>query len=232
MIDLAIYDMDRTVTRRATYTPFLLHCALRRSPWRLLLLPFVILSMLAYVGKLIDRGRLKEINHRLLLGHQRHPAEFGPWSTACEAVLANNVRPGAREGLLATGGRKKGGDGDRQLPLLPLGNRRAAGLTIALHQSSAASTNAFMPRSRRELLWAGQAPDDRGLARQAGLTRAMSAFIRLMPATRLDSSGATKPVACNPQDRLASCRCRGWQVETGAKRHGNLVEVGNQVSAF
>ena len=31
---LAIYDMDRTVTRRATYTPFLIHCALRRAPWR------------------------------------------------------------------------------------------------------------------------------------------------------------------------------------------------------
>ena len=39
MTDLAIYDMDRTVTRRATYTPFLLHCAVRRAPWRLLLLP-------------------------------------------------------------------------------------------------------------------------------------------------------------------------------------------------
>ncbi len=33
--------MDRTVTRHATYTPFLLHCAMRRAPWRLLLLPFV-----------------------------------------------------------------------------------------------------------------------------------------------------------------------------------------------
>ena len=41
MTDLAIYDMDRTVTRHATYTPFLLHCALRRAPWRLLFLPFV-----------------------------------------------------------------------------------------------------------------------------------------------------------------------------------------------
>ena len=42
MTDFAIYDMDRTVTRHATYTPFLLHCAMRRAPWRLLLLPFVI----------------------------------------------------------------------------------------------------------------------------------------------------------------------------------------------
>ena len=71
MSDFAIYDMDRTVTRHATYTPFLLHCAMRRAPWRLLLLPFVAASMLAYVAKLIDRGQLKEINHRLLLGRER-----------------------------------------------------------------------------------------------------------------------------------------------------------------
>ena len=100
MTDFAIYDMDRTVTRRATYTPFLLHCALRKAPWRLLLLPFVIASMLAYVAKLIDRGRLKEINHRLLLGHNRHPAELKPLvESFAEATLAHNVRPGARDAI-------------------------------------------------------------------------------------------------------------------------------------
>ena len=57
MSDLAIYDMDRTLTRRATYTPFLVHCALRRAPWRLLFAPLVLLSMLAYVAKLIDRAK-------------------------------------------------------------------------------------------------------------------------------------------------------------------------------
>ena len=100
MTDFAIYDMDRTVTRRATYTPFLIHCALRRAPWRLLFLPLVIGSMLAYVLKLIDRGRLKEINHRLLLGHKRHPHELKPLvDSFAEAVLVNNVRPGAREAI-------------------------------------------------------------------------------------------------------------------------------------
>ena len=100
MTDFAIYDMDRTVTRRATYTPFLLHCALRRAPWRLLLLPFVIASMLAYVAKLIDRGRLKEINHRLLLGSERHPSELKPLvESFAEATLAHNIRPGAREAI-------------------------------------------------------------------------------------------------------------------------------------
>ena len=100
MTDFAIYDMDRTVTRRATYTPFLMHCALRRAPWRLLLLPLVIASMIAYAVKLIDRARLKEINHHLLLGSKRHPAELKPLvESFAAATLANNVRPGARDAI-------------------------------------------------------------------------------------------------------------------------------------
>jgi HAD superfamily hydrolase (TIGR01490 family) len=94
--DLAIYDMDRTVTRRATYTPFLLHCAWRLEPWRLLLLPLVAGSMLAYVAKLIDRGRLKEINHRLLLGNQRAPSLLKPLIDGfARKTVASNIRPGA-----------------------------------------------------------------------------------------------------------------------------------------
>ena len=99
-VDFAIYDMDRTITRHATYTPFLLHCAMRRAPWRLLLLPFVIASMLCYVLKLIDRGQLKEINHRLLLGHKRHPRELRPLvESFADRTVASNVRPGARAAI-------------------------------------------------------------------------------------------------------------------------------------
>jgi HAD superfamily hydrolase (TIGR01490 family) len=99
MSDLAIYDMDRTVTRRATYTPFLLHCATRREPWRLMFLPLAALSMLAYATRLIDRGRLKEINHRLLLGHV-HPRELKPLvDTFADRQVVTNIRPGAREAI-------------------------------------------------------------------------------------------------------------------------------------
>jgi phosphoserine phosphatase len=100
MSDLAIYDMDRTVTRAATYTPFLLHCALRRAPWRLLLLPLVILSMLAYAARLIDRARLKEINHRLLLGGRIQPGKLRPLvESFADAQVETNVRPGALAAL-------------------------------------------------------------------------------------------------------------------------------------
>ena len=100
MSDLSIYDMDRTVTRQATYTPFLLHCALRRSPWRLLFLPLVIVSMLAYVGRLIDRARLKEINHRLLLGGRIHARDLQPLvESFADKQAASNIRPGARAAI-------------------------------------------------------------------------------------------------------------------------------------
>ena len=100
MTDFAIYDMDRTVTRSPTYTSFLLHCARHRAPWRLLFLPLVVGSMLAYVCKLISRARLKEINHKLLLGPSIRPADLKPLvDSFAKAQAAHNIRPGARRAI-------------------------------------------------------------------------------------------------------------------------------------
>ncbi|MGN6849082.1 MAG: HAD family hydrolase [Sphingomicrobium sp.] len=100
MTNLAIYDMDRTVTRHATYTPFLLHCAMRRAPWRLLFLPLVAGSMLAYVARLIDRAKLKEINHRLLLGAKIHPRDLQLLvESFANKQVATNIRAGARKAI-------------------------------------------------------------------------------------------------------------------------------------
>jgi HAD superfamily hydrolase (TIGR01490 family) len=96
MTDLAVYDMDRTVTKRPTYVAFLLHCAVRRTPWRLLLLPLVLLSVLAYAVRLIDRARLKEINHHLLIGHRIHLSALKPLvDSFADRQVATNIRPGA-----------------------------------------------------------------------------------------------------------------------------------------
>jgi HAD superfamily hydrolase (TIGR01490 family) len=99
---IAIYDMDRTITRRATYTPFLIHAAVRLAPWRLLLFPFVLLAMLAYAARLIDRGRLKEWNHALLIGRGVSPELLEPVvESFAERQLKTNIRPGARAALAA-----------------------------------------------------------------------------------------------------------------------------------
>ncbi|WP_326525477.1 HAD family hydrolase [Sphingomonas sp.] len=65
---LAIYDLDRTITRIPTWTPYLLYAARTAAPWRLLLAPVVIAAMLAYRIGLIERRSLKQAMHWLLVG--------------------------------------------------------------------------------------------------------------------------------------------------------------------
>ena len=99
---LAIYDMDRTITRRATYTPFLIHAALALAPWRLVLMPVVLLAMLAYVLKLVGRGRLKEINYNLLIGRAIAPERLEPViESFADKQVAGNIMPGARRAIAA-----------------------------------------------------------------------------------------------------------------------------------
>jgi HAD superfamily hydrolase (TIGR01490 family) len=99
---LAIYDMDRTVTRRPTYAAFLIHAALRLAPWRLVLLPAVLAASVAYGMKLIDRGRLKEISYILLIGRGVAPERLEPVvESFAERQAATNVMAGARASIAA-----------------------------------------------------------------------------------------------------------------------------------
>ena len=95
-IRIAIYDLDKTITRRPTFTPFLLYTLATRHRWRSILLPVVALTLLLYAVRLIDRARLKELNHRLLIGRSL-PA--GPAATLAarfaDRTLANNLLPDA-----------------------------------------------------------------------------------------------------------------------------------------
>ncbi|MEY4271002.1 MAG: hypothetical protein RLZZ58_2218 [Pseudomonadota bacterium] len=67
---IALYDMDRTITRTGTLSGFLIHVAVRRQRWRLFLLPLVALAGLGFVLRLVGRARLKEINLALLVGRR------------------------------------------------------------------------------------------------------------------------------------------------------------------
>jgi len=101
-VRLAVYDMDKTITRRATYTPFLLHAARRLAPWRLVLLPLAGLLALAYALKLIDRGKLKELNYRLLIGRRVPPERLAAIvESFADETIAANVHPGALAAIAA-----------------------------------------------------------------------------------------------------------------------------------
>ena len=96
MTRIALYDLDRTITRRPTYTLFLIHAAATHQLWRLILVPFVFVTIFLYAARLIGRARLKEINQALLLGH-RTPADVVTRIAArfADRTLATNVLTGA-----------------------------------------------------------------------------------------------------------------------------------------
>ena len=221
MTDFAIYDMDRTVTRRATYTPFLLHCAIRRAPWRLLLIPIVIGSMLAYLLKLVDRGRLKEINHRLLLGHRLHPSQLQPLvESFAEAELRRNIRPGAREAIA-----RDKADGRRVIMATAsyrfyareiadrlgfddcIGTNSILGLDERVH-AKIDGENCYGPAKLRMIEdWLGK----------SGLQRGHVRFYSDHASDAPVFEWADEPVAVNPHDRLTRLAAeRGWrQVDWG-----------------
>ena len=216
--DFAIYDMDRTLTRRATYTPFLLHCALRRNPLRLLLLPLVIASMLLYVARIIDRGRLKEINHRLLLGHRRHPRELKPLvDSFAEKTVATNIRPGALQAIArdkAEGRRVVMATASYRLYADAIGNLLGfddvigTGSIIGLDERVHAKIegdNCYGPAKLRMVTdWLGK----------SGLTRGHIRFYSDHASDAPVFEWADEAVAVNPHDRLARlARERGWRVE-------------------
>lgn len=67
-VKIAIYDLDRTITRWPTWTPFLLHAVLRHAPWRVALLPVVLGAAGLKALGVIHRDRLKQVMHRAALG--------------------------------------------------------------------------------------------------------------------------------------------------------------------
>jgi HAD superfamily hydrolase (TIGR01490 family) len=93
---LAIYDMDKTITRRPTYGAFMAFAAMRLAPWRMLLAPALAATTLAYLVGLIDRGRLKELNFRLLIGRVAPERLERAVEAFADRQLATNVMPGAR----------------------------------------------------------------------------------------------------------------------------------------
>ncbi|MEO7240942.1 MAG: HAD-IB family hydrolase [Sphingomicrobium sp.] len=220
MTDLAIYDMDRTVTRHATYTPFLLHCAWARAPWRLALTPLAAGSMLAYAARLIDRARLKEINHALLLGRAIHPSELKPLvDSFADKTLRTNIRPGALKAIArdkAEGRRLVLATASYRLYADAIGERLGfddvigTGSLIGLDQRVRARIDGENCYAEAKLKMIAEWVEKSGLTGKHGHVRFYSDHASDAPAFEW----ADEPVAVNPHSKLARlAESRGWAVE-------------------
>jgi HAD superfamily hydrolase (TIGR01490 family) len=99
---VSIFDMDRTITRGGSYSPWLLYWAWNEARWRLIFLPISVLAGLAYLVRLISRGQLKEINHWLIMGRHVDGERLSARVLAFGAkFVEKRCFPAARERLRA-----------------------------------------------------------------------------------------------------------------------------------
>ncbi len=92
MQKLAIYDLDKTITRQSTGRPMILYSLRHHQPWRWLLFPVLLVVGMAYSCKLLNRTQGKFLALRLMIG------PIMPDSVAqgfAAQTLAGNICPGA-----------------------------------------------------------------------------------------------------------------------------------------
>lgn len=216
---IAIYDMDRTITVRGTYTAFLIHMARSLAPWRLVLLPAAILVLLAYVLRLVSRGRAKELNQALLMGRRVSRARIMPAvERYADKVMAENIRPGALARIArdkAEGCRMVIASASYRLYVEPIARRLGFDDVIATDhftqdvdyiRARIAGENCYdIAKLRMIEAWmAGQ-----GIARSEAHVRAYSDHVTDAPMLDFADEG----FAANPHEPLAKLAAlRGWPV--------------------
>lgn len=94
----AVFDLDRTITRSGTYTPFLFSVA-RRHPLRLLWAGPLVIAALAYKLGLISRKRLKEYMLSAVLRGEFRDRIAGYAAGFAADWTSKSIRPGALKAI-------------------------------------------------------------------------------------------------------------------------------------
>lgn len=98
---ISIYDMDRTLTRKGTWTAWLRFWLRTEAPWRAMLLPALLVPVAAFETGLIDRGRLKTWAQRIVMGRPRRARVDRAAAAFAAHVVAVDVFPAARAAIAA-----------------------------------------------------------------------------------------------------------------------------------
>lgn len=211
---LAIYDMDRTITRRGTMSGFLVHVLQRRERWRVLLVPLVAIAGLAYAARLIDRRRLKAFNMALLIGRNYDPVGLeGLAQSYADRVIARNIHPRALDQIArdrAEGYRIILATASFRMYVGPIAQRLGVEDVIATDlvagQWRLAGPNCY-GSDKRALIDAWLTAQ--GISAEGAEFRTYSDHVSDAPMLELSAS----PVATTPSPRLRKlAKARGWTV--------------------
>lgn len=211
---IAIYDMDRTITRSGTMSGFLLHVLARRQRWRAALVPLTGIAGLAYAARLVDRRRLKAINLALLVGRRFDSAQIDALSADyARRVVRRNLHAKALEQIAAdraAGYRIVLATASFRLYVMAIARELGIDDVIATNtvpgRARVAGPNCY-GRDKRALIdaWLAQ----QGIDPAAADIRAYSDHVSDAPMLEL----AARPVATTPSAKLRRlARQRGWTV--------------------
>ena len=186
----------------------------------MLFLPLVVISMVAYGARVIDRAKLKEVNHRLLLGGRIHPASLEPLvESFADEQVKTNIRPGARQAIerdrkegrhliLATASYRLYADAiARRLGFDDvIGTGSVIGLDDRVH-AKIAGENCYGPAKMRMIsAWIEKS----GFEKERGHVRFYSDHVSDRPVFEWSD----EPVAVNPHGKLLRLAQQlGWKVE-------------------
>jgi HAD superfamily hydrolase (TIGR01490 family) len=217
---VSIFDLDRTLTRHGTYSPFLLFAARRLAPWRLLLAPFALVAMLGYGVKLLSRAQLKSAMHRLLLGKSVDAAVIARLARSFAThTVQHNACVGAQRLLAAE---KAVG---RHIVIATASHRfYAVALAEAFGADALIATESIWDRGRLTPALDGKncyGPakrmaielylEQQGLKRDAVHLRFYSDHVSDAPCFDF----ADEPIAINPSSKLAQlAKAKGWKILT------------------
>jgi HAD superfamily phosphoserine phosphatase-like hydrolase len=231
-VTISIYDMDRTLTRRGTWTPWLLFWARREAPWRLVLAPLLGVALIGYALKLVTRGRLKEIGHRLLMGRRIPRARLQLVAEAyAERVIAEDVFPAALAQVDAD--RREG----RRLVMATASNEyyvRAIAERLGFDDVIATASRWDEDRLHHRLGGDNCYGDTKrllvdGWLQRHGLKGAVLRFysdhISDLPVFELAEASGGEAIAANPSNALrALAAARGWRVVDWGEPSNSLFE--------
>ncbi|WP_353218007.1 HAD-IB family phosphatase [Sandarakinorhabdus sp.] len=100
--EVAVYDLDRTLTDSGSWVPFLRFWVLRQAPWRALLLPMVAIGGLAHTLGWRTRGQMKSWSHRWLIGPRVPAAQLAAAADAfADGFVAAHALAPARAAIAA-----------------------------------------------------------------------------------------------------------------------------------
>ena len=99
-MNIAIYDLDKTITHRPTFTRFLLYYARRTAPVRLAGLPIWIMALIGYRIGFYGRKPLKQFGIAMFMGRKLGLDVLSEMAAQFVTnAVSNDIQPGATKSI-------------------------------------------------------------------------------------------------------------------------------------